>query len=129
SGRQANLLAALQQATQQRGVRPDGDLNRVAPLLNAESEMVRAAAARAAGLWRVEALRPKLLEAARADKGSEAVRQAAFDGLARLGGPPSKTPFQEHAGARPPQRIPPLAPHRPAAAHRSAAAARGGGVP
>jgi putative heme-binding domain-containing protein len=104
-GRQANLLAALQQATQQRGVRPDGDLNRVAPLLNAESETVRAAAARAAGLWRVEALRPKLLEAARADKGSEAVRQAAFDGLVRLGGPASKTAFEELADAGQPGRV------------------------
>jgi putative heme-binding domain-containing protein len=105
AARQANLLVALQQATQQRGVRPDGDLKRIAPLLDADSETVRAAAARAAGLWRIEALRPKLQEAARADKSSEAVRQAAFDGLMRLGGPASKNAFEELADPTQPLRV------------------------
>src|SRR5262249_45901757 len=103
--RQATLLAALQQATQQRGIRPQGDLGRVAPLLSSENEVVRAAAARAAGLWGIEGMRPKLLEAARAESSGEAGRQAAFDGLARLGGPASKNAFEELAEATQPVRV------------------------
>jgi putative heme-binding domain-containing protein len=103
--RQAALLSALQQATQQRGIRPNGDLGRIAPLLSAESEPVRAAAARAAGLWHIEGLRPKLLEAARTESSSEPVRQAAFDGLAQLGGPASKSAFEELADAAQPLRV------------------------
>jgi putative heme-binding domain-containing protein len=44
---------------------------------------------RLAGLWKLEALRPQLVDLARGPGGSEALRQAAIDGLAALGGPAS----------------------------------------
>ncbi len=82
----ARLLEALEQAARQRNVRPSGDGRRLLPLLNEAHERLRMAAARLAGLWKLEAARPRLVELARAAKTSEAVYQAAVDGLATLGG-------------------------------------------
>src|SRR5262249_47150999 len=84
--RQASMLAALEQATRQRGVRPAGDLTRVLPLLAAENEAVRIAAIRDAGLWQVEKARPTLLKYAGEKNSSDPVRRAAVEGLASLGG-------------------------------------------
>jgi putative heme-binding domain-containing protein len=92
--RRVNLLAALEQAARERGVRPAGELERIAALLNADNDPLRAAAARTAGLWAVERVRPQLLELARGAKTSDAVRQAAIDGLAALGGQDSKAAFE-----------------------------------
>jgi putative heme-binding domain-containing protein len=95
---QAVLLAALTRAARERNVRPAGELAHVGKLLDSDSHAVRAAAARAAGQWGVESLRPRLLELAHAEKTSDLVRQAAFDGLALLGGPASRTAFMELSG-------------------------------
>jgi len=95
--REANLLGALTQATRERNVRPTGELARVGQLLDAKNELVRAAAARAAGQWGVEAVRPQLLELARAKETSDLLRQAAFDGLVLLGGPVSRQAFADLA--------------------------------
>src|SRR5208337_2892085 len=102
AARQTSLLAALELATRQRTVRPAGDLARVGDLLASESEAVRAAAARIAGLWQVEALRPRLLELARAAKTSETVRQAVMDGLVLLGGQASQEVLAELTAAERP---------------------------
>lgn len=91
---QAVLLAALGQAARQRNARPTGDLARVEVLLSNENGPVRAAAARAVGAWKVESLRPKLLDLARAEKTDEELRQAAFDGLLLLGGPNMRTTLE-----------------------------------
>jgi putative heme-binding domain-containing protein len=80
------LLEALERATRQRHVRPAGDLQRLLPMLNENSEELQVVAVRLAGLWRLETARPRLLEMARADKTSESLRQAAVEGLAALGG-------------------------------------------
>jgi putative heme-binding domain-containing protein len=90
AGQRANLLAALEQATRQRNVRPAGDLGRVGKLFTVEDEPLRTTALRIAGLWQVQALRPRLLELAKDAKTGEAVRRAAVEGLALLGGPASK---------------------------------------
>jgi putative heme-binding domain-containing protein len=95
--RQATLLGALEQAARQRNVKPAGDLSKVDNLLAADSDVVRAAAARSAGAWKVEAARPKLIELARAEKSTDEVRQAAFDGLLQLGGPASRTALEQLA--------------------------------
>jgi putative heme-binding domain-containing protein len=95
AGRRALLLTALQEAAERRHVLPEGDLSRVGKLISAENEAVAIAAARAAGVWRIEALRPKLLEIVRADRTSEPLRQAAFDGLTALGGKPSSEAFDQ----------------------------------
>jgi putative heme-binding domain-containing protein len=84
--RRLALLAALEQAARQRGQRPAGELNEVAPLIEQKDEATRAAAVRLAGLWKLESLRPRLVELARGPGGSETLRLAALDGLAALGG-------------------------------------------
>jgi putative heme-binding domain-containing protein len=97
--RRVFLLETLGQAARQRGVRPAGDLARVAALLKGNDAPVRAAAARVAGLWKLEAVRSQLTEIARAPKVGEALRQAAIDGLAALGGKASRDVFDALAGA------------------------------
>jgi putative heme-binding domain-containing protein len=92
------LLEALEQATRQRNVRPAGDLTRLLPLLKEDNEGLQTAAARVSGLWGLEAARPQLLELAGADKTSDAVRQAAVEGLAALGGKRSIEALEKLAG-------------------------------
>jgi putative heme-binding domain-containing protein len=102
------LLEALEQATRQRSIRPDGDLPRLVPLLKEDDEGLRIVAARLTGLWKLEAARPRLLELARAEKTSDAVRQAAVDGLAALGGRASIEALEKLAseeGPRTPRRL------------------------
>jgi putative heme-binding domain-containing protein len=86
--RQARLLAALEESAKQRGVRPSGERKAVVPLLGAEAEPVRAAAARLAGQWRVGEARERLVAMAREGKGS--ARRAAIEGLGALGGDANK---------------------------------------
>lgn len=88
--RKASLLATLAQATRRRGVRPAGDVGRLKGLLASDHEPLRAAALRAAGQWRLEGLHPRLLELARGENTSNAIRQAAVDSLALIGGPSSR---------------------------------------
>jgi putative heme-binding domain-containing protein len=85
-GQRIRLLEALEQAARQRNVRPSGDLTRLLPLLEEDNEGLQTVAARLLGLWGLEAARPQLLDLVRADKTSDAVRQAAIEGLAALGG-------------------------------------------
>src|SRR5262249_33360634 len=105
AGQRANLLAALGQATRQRNVPPAGDLGRVGKLFAAENESLRTTALRIAGLWQVEALRPKLLEMAKDAKAGEAVRRAAVEGLALLGGPASKEALAQLSEAEAPPGV------------------------
>jgi putative heme-binding domain-containing protein len=77
-------------------VRPDGDLARLAPLLEAKSEPTRACALRLAGLWRVQTLHAMLLGTAAGDV-PEAVRQAAFDGFVALEGKGAQQTLEEMA--------------------------------
>jgi putative heme-binding domain-containing protein len=84
--RKASLLAAILQASRQRKIRPAGDLARVGRLLESREVLVQAAAARAAGHWKLDALEPRLIELARAGQTSEEVRGAALEALVELGG-------------------------------------------
>jgi putative heme-binding domain-containing protein len=102
------LLDTLAQAARQRGARPAGDLNRVGALLKSDGAPLRAAAARVAGLWKLEAMRPQLTEVARAPKVGDALRQAAIDGLSALGGKASRDAFDALAhgdGPAGPRRV------------------------
>jgi putative heme-binding domain-containing protein len=85
AARRAALLDVLVRTTQERGVRPAGDLSRVAGLLAGQDDVALAAAARAAGAWQVASARPTLMALGKSADVSDGVRQAAFDGLARLG--------------------------------------------
>jgi putative heme-binding domain-containing protein len=105
--RDPQLLSVLENATRQRNVRPDGDLSRVGQLLSSDDELLQSAAARTAGLWQVAALRPQLTALARGEKTTPALRQAALDGLAALGGGESRQTFIDltEASFPPPIRI------------------------
>jgi putative heme-binding domain-containing protein len=84
----AALLDALSDAQRRRQTRPDGDLRRIGPIL-ADSKAdprLRAAAARAAGAWRIDDLRSVLREALAADEtADQSSRKAAMEALAALG--------------------------------------------
>jgi putative heme-binding domain-containing protein len=95
AGRQARLLAALEESARQRTIRPGAAAQKVVPLLGAKDERVRAAAARLAGLWHQAGARPALASLAKDGKASAALRQAAIDGLLSLGGPASRTTLAE----------------------------------
>jgi putative heme-binding domain-containing protein len=84
--RKAPLLEALAQAARTRKVAPSGDLKRVGALLNSSDTPTLAAAARAVGLWKVEALRGRLETLARSNATPDLAREAAIEGLASLGG-------------------------------------------
>ena len=84
------LLAALERAVRDRKQKPARDLNRIETLLKAADEPTRAVAARLAGLWKQEALRPELIALARAADTTATMRKAAVDGLTALGDPPSR---------------------------------------
>ena len=81
---QAAVFDALAVAAQQRNVKPDGGAEAVVAALGAGTDPVKAAAARLAGAWKLEAAREKLQTLAIA--GSPAALQA----LATLGGEPSR---------------------------------------
>jgi putative heme-binding domain-containing protein len=84
---QGHLLLALDQAAGQRGVRPQGDLDKLEALLESDQDSIRASASRLAGRWHLESLRPHLDRLAGERKTPESVRRAAVDGLVYLGGP------------------------------------------
>ncbi len=87
--RRAGLLAALTRASAARKLRPSGDLSRLGGLIAPGEATLRAEALRAAGVWKVEPLRPALAGLAEARDTSDPVRRAAIDGLVSLGGPSS----------------------------------------
>src|SRR5207253_8457223 len=100
AGRRLSLLTALEQAAQQRRVKPEGDLDRIGKLLRSEIPIISAAAARLARHWKMEAFRGELLKLA-GDLGTDfAPREAAFEGLTLLGGEPSRKAFEELAAKR-----------------------------
>jgi len=88
--RQIFLLENLCQSDFTRKVRPSGDLGRLTTLLRSESEPVRCAAVRLAGLWQMEPLRADVLALAKGKDTPEVMRRTAFDALVHLGGEPSR---------------------------------------
>ncbi len=91
----APLLDALMKATQQRNLKPSGDLSGIAGLIESKQAATSAAASRLAGLWKIEAVREKLTARAKQADLNGSLKQAAFDGLAMLGGPASAKTFTD----------------------------------
>ncbi len=83
-----SILVALSDAARERNVRPAGDLGRLGRLVESVDlgEPLRSAALRLSGLWKVEALRPRLVAIAGSTASPRSLRQAAFDGMVALGG-------------------------------------------
>jgi putative heme-binding domain-containing protein len=104
AARRVSLLDALARAARQRGSRPAGSLDPLARFITSPEESVAAAAARLAGLWRLESLRGKLRDCAFAVKTGDTFRRAAVEALARLGGPASRDALDQLAGDKYPAR-------------------------
>ena len=86
--RRAALLGALADASRRRDVRPSGDLDELAALIAdpGTPPPVRAAAAQAAGAWKMDPRRSGLLKLAADRDAPDAVRRAALSALAESGG-------------------------------------------
>jgi putative heme-binding domain-containing protein len=95
SATKLRLLSALERIARQDHVRPANDPARIKPLLDDSDPQMRAAALRLAGLWHLQEFRPELTQLAESPETPSAIRAAAFDGLAALGGPPSAKLFQK----------------------------------
>lgn len=107
ASRRTALLNALMQATKQRRqIRPEGKLEKLASfMIEGDDDALRTAAVRAAGLWRVEAVRPQLLRLARADGTAATIRQSAIDSLGQIGGPESQEALEALADRSSPLEI------------------------
>ena len=103
--RQTQLLGSLERAVRQGKPRPAGELRRLGSLFGVEDDRLRALAIRLAGLWKVDSLRPRVLDQARATAGSDAVRQAAIEALALFGGPADKQALRQLAGKDQPAKV------------------------
>lgn len=114
----AKMLSALARTERLRRVRPPGDLAAtLASLLTGAAtpgpsgealtpdEVLRAEALRLAGVWKLETLRSPLEQLAEDDRQKLAVRLAAMDGLAALGGEGSRDFLWRFCGAEKPERI------------------------
>jgi len=91
--RRLALLQALTEAATNRQVRPSGDLQGLQKFWKEQHEPLRAAALRLASVWKLESVRPALLETAQDPQTSAALRQTALVGLATLSGPLTSETF------------------------------------
>jgi putative heme-binding domain-containing protein len=103
--RQTDFLAALESAARQRAVRPEGDLSSLGKLLADADNSRRAFAARLAGLWKMESLRPELTRLATATDTSDGLRPSAMEGLALLGGSASSSALAKLSGSSQPLQV------------------------
>lgn len=85
AARQVRLLAALEESSRQRGVRPANEVKKAVELLDSADENVRATAARLLGLWGSADARAKLAAVAKDARAKVGLRRAAIEGLASLG--------------------------------------------
>jgi putative heme-binding domain-containing protein len=83
----ARALTALAEAARLRQVRPSGDLQSFAKLLDHPSEPIRAAAVRLAGRWHLSEAGPRVLQLAADKTTPAALRAAAVEALGDLRGP------------------------------------------
>jgi putative heme-binding domain-containing protein len=98
--RRVFLLQALEQAAKERGIKPDGDLDRIGVLLKVNHEPSRAAAARLVGAWKLEEYRNDLNAIAQDAKASDPLHRAALDGLTGLGGKDSQRVLEMVVGSQ-----------------------------
>ncbi len=103
--RRQALLESLLKATQQRKIRPEGDLTRLGRWLEGQDGPLRAIAAKAAGLWRVDSLRPKLVELATGTETPDATRREAINALAQFRTPETTKTITELAARKDAPRI------------------------
>src|SRR5258707_15124803 len=89
------MLGALEQAARTRKIEPEGELKHVTRLFADPSAKLGAAALRLAGAWKLEDLRPAMIQYAGDKAGDPERRQAAVAALVDLADP---TSIQDLAG-------------------------------
>jgi putative heme-binding domain-containing protein len=82
----AALLQAMVRSAGEKNSKPQGDLTRLAPLLENESNDLSAAAAEAVGQWQINNASTQLVALAQSDR-AESVRAAALQALGRMKSP------------------------------------------
>jgi putative heme-binding domain-containing protein len=102
-GDRAKVLDALVRAARERKVSPSGNLGRLPPLLKRE-DALGVSALRAAGAWRMEALRNELVTVSQ-EEGAAPRRAAAVAALVDLGGAPSVSYLESLAEAGHPYAV------------------------
>jgi putative heme-binding domain-containing protein len=78
-------------------------------LLDAKDDALSGAAAAAAGAWKLESVRPRLVALANAKSTSETLARSVVDALAEIGGPESRTELERLAAPESPGRTQALA--------------------
>jgi len=98
---------ALAEAALTRNLRPAGDLARLSPLIAGKDAdpALKLAAVRLAGLWKAEALGGALRSIAAAPEVTGALRAAALDALAAIGGKAGRASIEALAGADKPVAV------------------------
>jgi putative heme-binding domain-containing protein len=90
----ASLLTSLVDATRSRGVRPDGNLERIITLMR-QDDPLALAALRAAAEWKIQTARPELERIAGDPMTEASRRQGAILGLVALGGDQTRAELQK----------------------------------
>ena len=93
------VLGALESAARTKNIKPAGDLARLKPLIAEGDPATRTAAVRLAGLWKAAELRDELASVATAPDAPLAVRRAAIDALAQIGGPQARKSLHDLAAS------------------------------
>jgi len=99
-------LAALNEASRLRKVRPSSGVENVGKLFDSPSEKIRAEALKLAGTWKdLKQYFPQLVTVAGAADTPSALRQVAFDSLREIGGPGAIAGLLPLCGAEKPLEI------------------------
>jgi putative heme-binding domain-containing protein len=92
-------LAALEEAAR-RGVKPEGDLNRITGFIENEEEAVATGSIRLIGLWKLSELNSTLVNLA--EKGDKNTRKAALGALAAMNNDQARTSLMDMTGGKNP---------------------------
>ncbi|MFH5833786.1 PVC-type heme-binding CxxCH protein [Halalkalibaculum sp. DA384] len=101
--RRASYLASLAEAARQRKVKPAEGIDRIIDFIDSENVEIARHAVRLTGYWNLEHLREDLADIAKT--GKEALRPAAIDALASLGGEESLNMLAEMSGSGNPDEL------------------------
>ncbi len=99
------ILDALERSASERTVQPEVSTGGIESLLQSESEAIRVRAARLAGIWKASNVAPQLESIAGNEDTSEALGNAAVEGLVQMGSAQSERALAHLAGDSQPFKI------------------------
>lgn len=100
---QEAILGALIQTMEQRAVKPDSDLSRIATLFDSDDSNVAKLAVTVSSLWNLEQYRKQFVEWAR--NGSDDKREIGIEALGNLGDKESVAALREFTGKQYPEEL------------------------